>query len=52
MLSEELQNKISYNVERIRDIGEFIQQNTNVRKELIPNMANIIFLKLVMDNEF
>lgn len=45
-LSEETAIKVDFAIDVIRTIGEHIRTTTNVRDELIPDMANTIFLFL------
>lgn len=44
-LTDNQKEIIAREVEEIRDIGEWILTNTNIREELIPDMANAIYMR-------
>ena len=45
MLTDEFKSKVSLDVNIIRDIAQYIAETTNIKNELIFDMANAIYLK-------
>ncbi len=44
-LTEEQKYNIDREVEEVRDITEYIRENTNIKDELVFNLAYTIYLK-------
>lgn len=50
-LTENQKHRIDNEVERLRDITQYIRETTNVKDELLFDMANVIYLKTAIVDE-